>query len=113
MYFLKDKFNFITFNLISSFLGFYSYSNLIGSIPITKSNIGFFYNFSDKAVSKLEGDSYFFVYQGFIKNSIYFDSDLILPSNAIYEFDSIFINLEGRYRFAKQSIKSFSGIYSD
>ena len=108
--FLKDKFNFITFNLISSFLGFYSYSNLIGDISINKENIGFLYNFSDIAV---ENSDYFFVYQGFIKNSVYFNSDLILPSNAMYELDSIFINLEGRYRFAKQSIKSFSGIYND
>lgn len=113
VYFLKDKFNFITFNLISSFLGFYSYSNLIGDIFINKNNIGFLYNFSDLSIQQTENDNYFHVYQGSIKNSIYFESDLILPSNAIYEFDSIFINLEGRYRFAKQSIKSFLGIYSD
>ena len=113
VYFLKDKFNFITFNLISSFLGFYSYSNLIGDTFINKKNIGFLYNFSDKLFNKEDSDEYFFVYQGFIKNSIYFDSDLVLPANAVYEFDSIFINLEGRYRFAKQSIKSFAGIYSD
>jgi NADH dehydrogenase/NADH:ubiquinone oxidoreductase subunit G len=94
-------------------LGFYSYSNLIGDIFINKNNVGFLYNFSDTSINKIENENYFFVYQGFIKNSIYFESDLILPSNAVYEFDSIFINLEGRYRFAKQSVKSFLGIYSD
>jgi NADH dehydrogenase/NADH:ubiquinone oxidoreductase subunit G len=101
--------------LISSFLGFYSYSNLIGDIFVNKNNVGFLYNFSDISINKIEhdNDNPFMVYQGYIKNSIYFESDLILPSNAIYEFDSIFINLEGRYRLAKQSIKSFSGIYSD
>lgn len=113
VYFLKNKFKFLTFNLISSFLGFYSYSNLIGDIFINEKNIGFLYNFSDNTLNKELNNDYFFVYQGFIKNSVYFDSNLILPSNAIYEFDSVFINLEGRYRFAKQSIKSFSGIYSD
>ena len=86
---------------------------MIGDANISVQNIGFLYNFSDTSINKMKNDDYFFVYQGFIKNSIYFDSDLILPSNAIYEFDSIFINLEGRYRFAKQSIKSFAGIYSD
>ena len=112
IYFLKNKFNFITFNLLNSFLGFYSYSNLIGDIFVNDKNIGFLYNFSDTYIDKSKNE-YFFVYQGFIKNSIYFDSDLILPSNAIYEFDSIFINMEGRYRFAKTAIKSFVGIYSD
>jgi NADH dehydrogenase/NADH:ubiquinone oxidoreductase subunit G len=94
-------------------LGFYSYSNLIGDIFLNKKNIGFLYNFSDMYKSKLESEDCLIVFQGFIKNSMYFDSDLVLPSSAIYEFDSIYINLEGRYRFIKQAIKSFTGIYSD
>jgi len=94
-------------------LGFYSYSSLIGNTFVDDKNIGFLYNFSDKLINESEKFIYFTVFQGFIKNKTYFDSDLILPSSAVYEFDSIFINLEGRYRFAKQSIKSFGGIYSD
>ena len=113
IYFFKNKFNFLVFNLISSFLGFYSYSNLIGNICSNYKNIGFLYNFSDMFNSKSTNEDCFIVFQGFIKNSMYFESDLILPSSAIYEFDSIFINLEGRYRSIKQSIKSFFDIYSD
>jgi hypothetical protein len=113
IYFLKDKFSFSSFNLINSFLGFYSYSNLLGNISINYKNIGFLYNLSDRNLDNLSNNEHFTVFQGFIKNRRYFDSDLIFPSNAIYEFDSVFINLEGRYRFAKQSIKSFVGIYND
>jgi hypothetical protein len=112
IYFLKNKFKFLVFNLISSFLGFYSYSNLIGNIFLNNKNLGLLFNFSDNE-NKLESEDCLIVFQGFIKNSMYFNSDLIFPSSAIYEFDSIFINLEGRYRFIKQSIKSFAGIYSD
>jgi len=113
IYFFKNKFKFLAFNLISSFLGFYSYSNLIGDIYFNNQNIGFYYNFSDMSKNKLDNEACFIVFQGFIKNAVYFESDLIFPSSAIYEFDSIFINLEGRYRFAKQVIKSFNGIYND
>src|SRR5205085_1362460 len=48
-----------------------------------------------------------------IKSKFYYNANLILATKAPYEIDSLYINLEGRYRFIKQVINNYIGIYND
>jgi len=111
IYFIKKQFIVLSLNLINSFLGFYSYSNLIiDKIKVLKINdINFFYALSID--SDYDYNHTFIVFQNFIKNKLYFKANLILPALAPFEYDSLFINLEGKYRAMKQVIKSF--LYTD
>jgi hypothetical protein len=113
-YFLKNKFSILTFNLINSFLGFYSISNIIYNIKYKNIKYkGFIYNLMgiNNIENNIELDNSFIVYQGFFNN--YFNSNVIIPIAAPYEIDSLYLNLEGRYRLMKQVIKSFIGLYSN
>jgi NADH-quinone oxidoreductase chain G len=114
-YFLKNKFQLITFNLINNNLGFYSFNNFIFNnikYYVNKiNNLGIAYILGSDNIE--ENISEITIYQGFIKTDIYYDSNLVLATTAPYEYDSIYLNLEGRYRFIKQVIKSFVGAYND
>jgi hypothetical protein len=114
-YFLKGKFQLINFNLINNNLGFYSFNNII--FNNVKYNINKIKDFGLQYIIGSENlDTYtseIIVYQGFIKTDIYYNSNLIFATTAPYEYDSIYINLEGRYRYIKQVIKSFVGAYND
>lgn len=114
-YFLKNKFQLLNFNLINNNLGFYSFSNVIFDnikYSINKiKDLGICYILGSENIENYKSD--IIIYQGFIKTNIYYDSNLILATTAPYEFDSLYINLEGRYRYIKQVIKSFVGSYND
>jgi hypothetical protein len=112
--FFKNKYSFFSFNLINSYLGFYSYSNLvIDSNKSNNNNIGLYYLLSNDINNINKNKEAFLIYQSFIKNILYFNANLIFSSTSFYEFDSIYINLEGRYRFIKQVIKPFENTYTD
>lgn len=119
MYFLKNTFNWNSFNLIINNLGSLSYNTFIyDNISINKSVQfkGFLYNVSNEHLPfTLIKDYTFILYQGFLKSSkfLYNRCDVILPVTGPYEMDSLFLNLEGRYRFMKQIIKPFVGIFFD
>lgn len=110
-FFLKKKFNIISFNLINNYLGYYSYNNICYNNEIFKlDSVNLLYLLNSETN---EIKSNFIIYQGFLKNDLYYKSDLILSSSAPYEYDALYINLEGRYRFLKQAVKSFMHIYND
>lgn len=111
LFFLKYKFTFCSFNVINSYLGFYSYSNLMiaDSYKNNKNLVGFYYLLSSN-LTKIVNNA-ILVYQSFIKNNLYYNANLVFPTTAFYEFDSLFINLEGNYRFIKKVIKS--NVYTD
>ena len=117
--FFRKKFNWNAFNLISNSLGTLSYSCAVYSninIRKKKNFRGFLYNISNDILPSIILGKYpFIVYQGFIKNnsSLFTNADVILPSAAPYEMNNLFINLEGRYRFMKNSIKSSLNVYAD
>jgi NADH-quinone oxidoreductase subunit G len=118
IYLFKYKFNWGSFNLINSFLGFFSFANIlynnISNYIMKFSN--FIYNISSKYIDEcnFKIQENFIVSQNFLINKICFKySDLILPSTAPYEMDAIYINLEGFLKYMKQIIKPFFGIYSD
>jgi hypothetical protein len=112
LYFFKKIFNFIYFNLINSFLGFYSYSNIISYKKFNEiKNIDFLYTISDDF--KFDINFKNLIYQNFIKSKLYYKADLILPITGFYEFDSHYINMEGRFRVIKQVIKNSSVNYTN
>jgi NADH dehydrogenase/NADH:ubiquinone oxidoreductase subunit G len=74
-------------------------------------NIGFNYILGSEENNNIESE--FIVYQGFIKTVLYYKADLILASSSPYESDLVYFNLEGRYRFIKQVIKSSINIFND
>lgn len=119
IYFFKNKFNWKAFNLIINNLGVLSYNVIISSnIIIKRKHIfnGLLYNISNDILPFYFLEKFvFIIYQGFIKSStnLYLKSDIIIPSTAPYEMDNLFINLEGRYRFMKKSIKNFLVTYTD
>ena len=111
---LNNKFPFFIFNVINSFLGFYSYSNLFinknnGNKNNIKNNYSLYYLLSNEINFLKNKTQKYFVFQ----NLLYFNANLIFSTTALYEFDSLYINLEGKYRHIKQSIKSFDGVYHD
>jgi hypothetical protein len=114
--FLKKKYLIFDLNLINSYLGFYSYSDLIMDNNIASlKNLGFYYLISNdiNECVDINNNVDIIIYQSFIKNVLYFKANLIFAATALYEFDSIYLNLEGKYRFIKQSIKAFTGCYND
>jgi hypothetical protein len=114
-FFLKQKFQIISFNIINNYLGFYTYSNIIfNNIKsyISKiENYGFSYILGSDNTENITSD--IVVYQGFIKTNLYYNANLIFATTSPYEYDSLYINLEGRFRYIKQVIKSFIGAYND
>src|SRR5436853_387002 len=115
-FFLKKKFQLINFNLIHNNLGFYTYNNIffnnIKNYIYKIKNYGLSYILGSENI-EYNFKSDIIIYQGFIKTDFYYNSNLILATTAPYEFDSIYINLEGRYRYLKQVVKSFMGSYND
>jgi hypothetical protein len=116
IFFLKNKFNWSSFNFINNYLGFFSYSNILYNkfFNFKNSYKGFLYLVSNEinSIVNIEFDRCFVVYQGFIKN-FNIDINLILPVSSPYEMNSLFLNLEGRFKFSKQVLKSDIGLYSD
>ena len=114
---LNNKFPIFIFSVINSYLGFYSYSSLLinrNNIKLTKVKPkSLFYVLSNEINIFKNKIKKYFVFQSFLKNLLYFDADLIFSTTALYEFDSLYINLEGKYRYIKQSIKAFDGVYND
>lgn len=113
---LNKRFPFFIFNVINSYLGFYSYSNLFINKNINVNNTknhSLYYLLSNEINVLKNKMKKYFVFQSFLKNALYFDADLVFSSTSLYEFDSLYINLEGKYRYIKQSIKSFDGVYHD
>ena len=112
----KNKFNWFSFNLINNYLGFFSYSNILYSKFFNNNNNykGFLYLISNEFNDLINIDykKSFIVYQGFIKN-FNINIDLILPVLAPYEMNCLFINLEGRFKYLKQVLKSNINLYSD
>ena len=108
--------NYISFklNLVNTYLGFYSYSSIVldSYNNKAKKNIGLYYLISNEITENIE-DTTYLIYQGFIKSASYFNSTLVLPTTAPYEFNSLYLNLEGKYRYIKQAVKSFFGTYND
>lgn len=118
IYFFKKKFNWSVINIIINNLGLLSFNNIIyNNIQFLKKKIfnGLLYNISNDIVPFFLDKNIFIIYQGFIKNNsnLYLKADIILPSTAPYEMDSLFINLEGRYRFMKKHVKNFLAVYTD
>lgn len=119
IFFCKNKFNWNSFNCIFNNLGSITYNSVIYENNIIKNNKefkGFLYNISnDNLPFEFINNDSFILYQGFLKSNafIYQKSDIILPVTGPYEMDSLFINMEGRYRFMKQIIKPFSGVFTD
>jgi len=113
--YLNNKFSFFIFCLINSYLGFYSYSNLFLNNKNTIKNKSktLFYLLSNEVTVLKHKIKKYFIFQSFLKNLLYFEADLIFSTTALYEFDSLYINLEGKYRNIKQAIKSFDGVYND
>ena len=111
--YLNNKFSFFIFCVINSYLGFYSYSNLFLNRNIKNKSKTLFYLLSNEVTVLKNKIKKYFVFQSFLKNLLYFEADLIFSTTALYEFDSLYINLEGKYRNIKQSIKSFDGVYND
>src|SRR5690606_31695792 len=111
LFFLKYKFTFCSFNVINSYLGYYSYSNLMIADTYKNNNnkVGFYYLLSSN-LTKIVNNT-ILIYQSFIKNNLYYNANLVFSTTAFYEFDSLFINLEGNYRFIKKVIKS--NVYTD
>jgi len=116
IYLFKSKFSWFSFNFISGYLGFFSYSNLIyNKFYCFKNNYkGFLYLVSNEINNNfiLNYNDTFIVYQNFIKN-FNININLMIPTVAPYEMSCLFINLEGRYRFLKQVLKSDINLYSD
>ena len=113
---LNKRFSSFIFNVINSYLGLYSYSNIFNDVKVKKNNIknySFYYLLSNETNVLNNKYKQFLIFQSFLKNTLYFNADLILSSSALYEFDSIYMNLEGKYRYIKQSLKPFDGVYND
>jgi len=116
IFFFKKKFNWLSFNFVNSYLGFFSYSSILYSKFLTLKGAykGFLYLVSSElsGLSDLSISNVFVVYQGFLKN---FSSsiNLILPVTAPYEANCLFINLEGRLKNLKQALNSGVGLNND
>ena len=112
----KNKFDWFSYNLISNYLGFFSYSNIIYNkfINIQNNYKGFLYLISAEMnnIINIDNEKSFILYQGFIKN-FNINVNLILPVAAPYEMNSLFINLEGYLKNLKQVLNSNFNLYSD
>jgi len=62
---------------------------------------GFFYNVKSK----------FRVYQGYFDNCL--NANLLLPVSFPLEQDGMYMNLEGRFRWAKLAVRSFKFVYTN
>lgn len=116
IYFFKSKFNWFSYNLLNSYLGFFSYSNILYNkfINLKNNYKGFLYFISAElnALSNIDYNNTFVLYQGFIKN-FNLNINLIFPVAAPYEMNSLFMNLEGRFKNLKQVLNSDINLYSD
>jgi len=116
IFLLKNKFNWSSFNFINSYLGYFSYSNILYNkfYNLKNNYTGFLYLISNELnnLVNIDKTKLFILYQGFIKN-FNLDVNLILPVTAPYEMNCLFINLEGRFRYLKQILKSDINLYSD
>ena len=112
--FLKNKFVSFSYNIINTYLGFYSFSNLIVNFNNKKkTKIGLYYLLSNEPnINYIKKDNYM-IYQSFVKNNLYFDANLVFSSTGLYDFDSLYLNLEGKFRMIKQIITPYNGTYND
>jgi NADH-quinone oxidoreductase chain G len=112
----KNKFDWSSLNCINSYLGYFSYLNILYKNYYNfKNNFkGFLYLISNESnnLLNINKEKIFIVYQGFIKK-FNENINLILPTAAPYEMDCLFINLEGNYRILKKILKSDLNSYSD
>lgn len=74
---------------------------------------GFIYNLTGDVlkIDKFNLSKSFIINQGFFNN--YINCNILLPIAAPYEMDMLVLNLEGYYRFIKQNIKSYIGLYTN
>lgn len=116
--FLKNKFTYFSYNVVNSYLGFYSFSSLIlnNNILINKkNNSGLYYLLSNELnvnYDKSKKNNYM-IFQSFIKNNLYYIADLIFSTASLYEFDSLYLNLEGKFRYIKQAVTPKDSTYTD
>jgi len=111
----KKMFNWKSFNLINSFLGFFSFGNILYNNILHFNKItDLIYNISSDYIYNVNfKDKFIISHAFFINNDVFNVSDLILPITAPYEMENVFINLEGKTKLMKQNIKSFFSVYTD
>jgi len=107
--------HFLRFNFVSSTLGFLSFSELclqgLKFLDLKKQKefvyiVHDYFVFVNNTVS---------IFQGYLNplGSIFLYSTFLLPIKAPYEYDCLFLNLEGRYRVMQGCLKSMLEIYED
>jgi hypothetical protein len=110
--FLKNKLDFYSYNLVSSFPSFFSTSYLIYNNKRKVRIKSFIYDLGEFIIKNSKKFEYtFIVYQGFLNNL--FDVDVVLPIAGPYELDMLYMNIEGRFRYMKQIIQSNLSLYSN
>lgn len=110
--FLKNKFDYTSYNLINSFPSFFSTSHLIFNNKRKIRTKSFIYDLGEFIIRNNRIYDYvFIVYQGYLNNL--FDVDIVLPIAGPYELDMLYLNIEGRFRLMKQTIKSNILLYSN
>ena len=112
--YLNNKFSLYNFNLINSFIGFFSYSNIIyNQNNKLDKYIGFIYNLKGDHINDhiIDINKSFIINQNFLNN--YINCNMVLPIAGPYETDNLYLNLEGRYRLMKQNLKIYIGLYSN
>jgi hypothetical protein len=110
--FLKNKFDFRSYNLISSFPSFFSTSHLIYNNKRKIRTKSFIYDLGEFIIRNTKNYDYvFIVYQGYFNNL--FDVDIVFPIAGPYELDMLYLNIEGRFRLMKQIIQTNTILYSN
>jgi len=110
--FLKNKFDFTSYNLINSFPSFFSTSHLIFNNKRKIRTKSFIYDLGEFLIRNSKNYDYvFIIYQGYL--NYFFDVDVIFPIAGPYELDMLYLNIEGRLRLMKQVIQSNTLLYSN
>jgi hypothetical protein len=118
-FFFKYKNEYLKYlNIITTNLGILSgfEFNLITFKKKFTKQVNLFYFINSDFYNNLYfNDNFFIIYQhSFVMNNIVYNkANIILPSSVYLEKTSSYINLEGRYRFAKQAIIPFKFVYND
>jgi len=106
-------FKFWKLNILSDYLGRVSMYEFIlpGNVALNENDHNnFFYTFCEDGFF-YNVKSKFRVYQGYFDNCL--NANLLLPVSFPLEQDGMYMNLEGRFRWAKLAVRSFKFVYTN
>jgi len=116
-FFTIPFFRFFGINFVSRTLGFLSFNEIVlnGNKFIGNKNVCYYFLNEDSTLLEYKSKLNFYIFQGFInpKSELFSKASFLIPSKGPFESDCLFLNLEGRFRFMKRSLKTYLDNYEN